>query len=132
MRASPFGLTVVVPIVAGPFNLGNVSRALARSASTRHTAQVTVTSDPLPQIVDGIPLQIKTVNVTIERQGFMFDPTNCDSRPSTATIASNQGATAGLSRPVRGPRTARTCRSSRRSQPPHRAGPAERTAPRWS
>ena len=49
-------LAVVTPAIAGPFNLGNV---VVRSTINidPHTAAVTVTSDPLPQIVDGVPLQ---------------------------------------------------------------------------
>ena len=72
----PFGLAVVTPAVAGPFNLGNV---VVRSAINidPHTAAVTVTSDPLPQIIDGVPLRLRTVNVSVNRPGFMLNPTNC-------------------------------------------------------
>ena len=76
-KGAPFGLSVVVPAVAGPFNLGNIVVRAAISVDP-HTAQITVTSDPLPTMVDGIPLQVKTVNVAIDRQNFMFNPTNCE------------------------------------------------------
>ena len=47
-----------MPAVAGPFNLGNV---VVRSAINvdPNTAAVTVTSDPLPQILDGMPLALR-------------------------------------------------------------------------
>jgi hypothetical protein len=89
-HGAPFGLSVVVPAVAGPFNLGNVTVRAAITVDPNTTA-VTVTSDPFPQIIDGVPLRLRTVNVTIDRPGFTFNPTNCTTKTITATIASNQG-----------------------------------------
>ena len=97
-NGGPFGLSIVVPAVAGPFNLGNVIvRASIRVDS--HTAQIAVLSDPLPRIKDGVPLQIKTVSVTIDRPGFMFNPTNCSALSVTGTLTSAQNAGAGVSSP---------------------------------
>ena len=48
------------------------------------TAQATVVSDPFPSILDGIPLQIRTVNVTLDRPQFTFNASCCtdgDHRP---------------------------------------------------
>ena len=97
-RGAPFGLSIVVPAVAGPFNLGNV---VVRAAITIDplTSQITVTSDQLPQILDGVPLRIQTVNVTVNRPQFMFNPTNCEAHQITGTLASAQGATATVSSP---------------------------------
>jgi hypothetical protein len=97
-KGAPFGLSVVVPAIAGPFNLGTVVVRAAISVDP-HTAQITVTSDPLPTILQGIPLQLRTVNVTIDRSGFTFNPTNCSPMSVTGTIASNQGASAAVSTP---------------------------------
>ncbi len=63
------------------------------------TTALTIVSDPLPQIVGGIPLRIQTVNVTINREGFMFNPTNCATQQITGTITAAQGASAGVSSP---------------------------------
>ncbi len=95
-KGAPFGLSIVVPAVAGPFNLGNVVVRAAISIDP-HTAQITVASDPLPTILQGIPLDIRTVNVTIDRAGFMFNPTNCESLSVGGTLSSTQGATADVS-----------------------------------
>ncbi|HWX44491.1 MAG TPA: hypothetical protein VNY52_04120 [Solirubrobacteraceae bacterium] len=97
-RGAPFGLSIAVPAQAGPFNLGEV---VVRSsiAVNPNTAQLTVTSDPLPQSVDGVPFRLKTIDVTIDREGFMFNPTNCNSQSITATIAATQGASAAVSSP---------------------------------
>ena len=92
----PFGLSVVTPAVAGPFNLGNV---VVRSVIdiNPYTAAVTATSEPLPQIIDGVPLRLRTVDVSLNRPGFMLNPTNCTGRSIAATISSAQGATAQVS-----------------------------------
>jgi hypothetical protein len=97
-KGAPFGLSIVVPAVAGPFNLGNVIVRAAVHVDP-HTAQITVASDPLPQLVDGVPLRIQTVNVTVDRPRFMFNPTNCSAQQVTATIAAAQGATASVASP---------------------------------
>jgi hypothetical protein len=62
-----------------------------------HTAQITVTSDPLPTRIDGIPLQVKTVNVSIDRQNFLFNPTDCEPLSLGGTLSSTQGASANVS-----------------------------------
>jgi hypothetical protein len=97
-RGAPFGLTFVVPAVAGPYNLGNV---VVRAAITVNpqSAALTVTSDPLPTILDGIPVQVKTVNVVIDRPNFIFNPTNCSPMSISGSVTSLQGSTATLSSP---------------------------------
>lgn len=90
-NGAPYGLSIVVPAIAGPFNLGNVvSRATINVNQT--TAQVT--SDAvLPTIVKGIPIRLRSLTVNVNRQGFLYNPTNC-SAPSTteSELTSTQGA----------------------------------------
>lgn len=95
---APFGLSIVNPAVAGPFNLGKVI-VRARIEVDPHTAELTVTTSGIPHILDGIPLQIKHVNVTIDRPGFTFNPTNCSQMSLTGTISSVEGSTAPVSTP---------------------------------
>jgi hypothetical protein len=95
---APFGLSIVVPAVAGPFNLGNVV-VRSRIDVDPNTGQITITSDPLPQFRDGVPLRIQTLNVTVGREGFMFNPTNCEQKQVTATIEAEQGAAESVSTP---------------------------------
>jgi uncharacterized repeat protein (TIGR01451 family) len=103
-NGGPFGLSIVVPTTAGPFTLtgnGGVGREIVR-ASIRvdpRTAQITVLSDPLPTILEGIPLDIRTVNVVINRPGFMFNPTNCSQLAVSARVTSTGGAGAAPSTP---------------------------------
>jgi hypothetical protein len=95
-KGAPFGLSFVVPAIAGPFNLGTVVVRAAINVDP-HTAQVSVKSDPLPTILQGIPLDLRTVNVTIDRSGFMFNPTSCNPLSVGGTISSAQGASAAVS-----------------------------------
>jgi hypothetical protein len=97
-NGAPFGLSIVVPAVAGPFNLGNVNVRATISVNSE-TSALTVTSGPLPQVIDGVPLRVRTINVTIDRPEFIFNPTNCAALAITGTVAGAQGATAALSTP---------------------------------
>jgi hypothetical protein len=89
-KGAPFGLSIVVPTKAGPFNLGNVV-VRARISVDPITTALTVTTDPLPQILDGIPLRLRKTNVTINRPGFIFNPTDCAQQHITATISGSEG-----------------------------------------
>jgi hypothetical protein len=97
-KGAPFGLSVVVPAIAGPFNLGTVVVRAAIGVD-RRTAQLTVTSDPLPTILQGIPLDLRTINVTIDRADFIFNPTNCSQLAVGGAIASTAGALASVASP---------------------------------
>jgi hypothetical protein len=89
-KSAPFGLSIVVPTVAGPFNLGNVV-VRAQVNVDPNTTALTVTTDPLPQILDGIPLRLRTTNVTIDRPDFVFNPSSCAQQSITAVTSGSQG-----------------------------------------
>jgi hypothetical protein len=101
-EGAPFGLSIVVPAVAGPYTLSGttgqgtvVVRAKIQVDTT--TAALTVTSDPLPIMLDGIPLQLKAVNVTIDRPSFTFNPTSCAPTAIGGTLSSPEGMSANAS-----------------------------------
>jgi hypothetical protein len=94
---APFGLTVVVPAVAGPFNLGNVVTRGTIDVDP-FTARVIATSN-LPTIVKGIPLRLRRVTVNVNKQGFLMNPTNCGVLATESTLTSTLGATQSLSSP---------------------------------
>jgi hypothetical protein len=95
-KGAPFGLSIVVPAVAGPFDLGNV---VVRSALfvDKHTADVRIVSDPLPRILQGITLQVRDVRVDVNRPGFIINPTSCANKTIDATIGSTGGMTTNVS-----------------------------------
>jgi hypothetical protein len=102
-QGAPFGLTIVTHVIAGPFKLGNVITR-ARIEVDIHTAQITVTTDPLPQVIDGVPTDLRLVDSVIDRPGFMFNPTNCSPSSFSGTAwgtpppgVGGPGATAPLS-----------------------------------
>lgn len=92
-KGAPFGLSIVVPAIAGPFDLGTV---VVRAAIfvDKETAALRIASEPLPTILQGIPLQIRDVRVNIDRPGFMINPTNCAPGRIDAQIGSADGASA--------------------------------------
>jgi len=92
----PFSLVIVTPAIAGPFDLGTVVVRAALYIDPV-TAQVTVRSDPFPSIIDGIPLDIRSVQVDVSRPGFMLNPTSCETTAVTGQETSTAGQTAGLS-----------------------------------
>ncbi len=96
-EGAPFGLSVAVPAKAGPFDLGIVV-VRAKVEVDVHTAQLTVTTDPLPQVVEGVPVNLRLVNVTINRPHFTYNPTDCNHAEVTGTMTGGQGATAALSK----------------------------------
>ena len=69
-KGAPFSLSLVVPAQAGPFDLGNVVVRAALFVDPID-AHVTVKSDPIPTILKGIPLQIRSINVVDGSAGFM-------------------------------------------------------------
>jgi hypothetical protein len=97
-QGAPFGLSIVNPADAGPFHLGKVV-VRARIEVDPYTAALTITTGEIPHIIKGFPLQIKHVNVLINRSGFTFNPTNCNPMSITGTIGSVDGASSPVSIP---------------------------------
>ncbi|MGA9875122.1 MAG: hypothetical protein WBQ21_04865 [Solirubrobacteraceae bacterium] len=99
-KGAPYGLSIVNPAKAGPFNLGKVI-VRAKIEVNPENAALTITTDTtgpysIPQILDGIPLQIKHVEVSIDRPDFTFNPTNCAPQEIGGALTSSQGATSTL------------------------------------
>ena len=97
-EGDPFGVVIVVPAVAGPFNLG-IEIVRAKIDVDPTDAHLTVVSDPFPTILDGIPLELQHINVTVNRPGFVFNPTSCEPTKVTGEIESTEGAKSDVSTP---------------------------------
>ena len=95
-KGAPISLVVVVPAVSGPYDLGNVAVRAAIHVDPA-TAQVTATSDPLLQILDGIPLRMRSIQVNLDRPDFATNPTNCNPFVVSASILGTEGASTALS-----------------------------------
>ena len=95
-KGAPYGLSVQVHAKAGPFDLGMVKVRQALHVD-RSTAEVEVVSDPLPQIVKGVPVRLRSADVNVDRPGFTVNPTSCAQKQVAATFTSIQGATSRTS-----------------------------------
>ena len=90
-KGAPYSLSVVTRAIAGPYDLGTVVVRQALHVD-RSDAHVTAVSDPLPTIVKGVPLRLRSVNVELDRPGFVVNPTSCAPKAVGATIRSVGGA----------------------------------------
>ncbi len=97
-EGAPFGLAIVTPALVGPFDLGTIA-IRARVEIDSQSGALTITSDPLPQIVLGVPLRLRRITLELDRPGFIFNPTNCDAQQITATVRGTLGASAEVSSP---------------------------------
>jgi hypothetical protein len=97
-KGAPYSLVVKVPAQAGPFDLGTVTVRNALFVDPT-TTQVTAKSDPLPQILQGIPISYRDVRVEANRPEFTLNPTNCKQMVVTSTLTSSGGRTASPSSP---------------------------------
>ncbi|MGH2975274.1 MAG: hypothetical protein ACRDLL_10465, partial [Solirubrobacterales bacterium] len=86
-RGSSLSVVAIDSALIGPFDLGTV---IVRSAVRidPDTAQASIDAtgtDPIPHIIDGIPIHLRDIRVYIDRPAFTLNPTSCE----PLTIASN-------------------------------------------
>jgi uncharacterized repeat protein (TIGR01451 family) len=93
---APYGLSIVVPLEVGPFTL-QTQIVRAKIEVDPHTAELTVTTDPFPTIINGVPADLRDINAVIDRPGFMFNPTDCSPMAFGGTAFSTEGASAAIS-----------------------------------
>ncbi|HET7590847.1 MAG TPA: hypothetical protein VFK14_11785 [Solirubrobacterales bacterium] len=95
-KGAPLSMAIVTPAVAGPFDLGVVVVRVALEVNLE-TAQISAKSDPLPTILQGIPLDIRSVAVQLSRPGFTLNPTDCEAASVGAQVSTAAGQIDGLS-----------------------------------
>ncbi len=99
---APFGLLAATKAEAGPFNLGWVYILSTITVNETTAAVTTKTIKPIPTILDGVPVQLKQINVTVERPGnapFQFNPTSCAKMEVGSVLAGAEGASDPVSYP---------------------------------
>jgi hypothetical protein len=101
-KGAPFGMSIVVPAVAGPFSLGNVVTRATINVDP-HNSQVTVTA-VLPRVFQGVALRLRGFVVSVNRQNFLLNPTNCAPLATESSVTgfipgSSASSTANLSTP---------------------------------
>lgn len=95
-KGAPLSFVVITPAVAGPFDLGNVVTRIALNINPE-TARIHAVSDPLPTILHGIPLDVRSIALKLDRQGFTLNPTSCDPMAIAAAVTSSAGHESSLS-----------------------------------
>jgi len=95
-KGAPLSLLVTIPAVSGPYDLGTVAVRVALAVD-QTSAQVTASADPLPRILEGVPLRTRSIAVDLNRPNFALNPTNCDPLSVNATVSGSEGASASLS-----------------------------------
>ncbi len=84
-KGAPLSMAIVTPAVAGPFDLGTVVVRAALYVDPE-TARITVRSDPIPTMLAGIPLDVRSIAVNVSRNRFTLNPTNCSPASVAATV----------------------------------------------
>jgi hypothetical protein len=95
-KGAPLSIVIITPAVAGPFDLGAVVVRTALQFNSE-TAEVHAVSDPLPTIIQGIPLDLRSVSLRFDRPSFVLNPTSCNPKMITGTVSTIPGQSAPLS-----------------------------------
>jgi hypothetical protein len=85
-KGAPISMAVVTPAVSGPFDLGTVVVRVALNINPM-TAQVNAVSDPIPNVFGGVKLDVRSIDVNLNRFKFMLNPTNCAAGATAGTIS---------------------------------------------
>jgi len=89
-KGAPYGLSIAVPAAAGPFNLGTVVARVTINVDPI-TGRVTVEDDAVPHIFKGVPMRIRSLSIDVDKQGYLFNPTNCQLEQTETTLTSLGG-----------------------------------------
>jgi hypothetical protein len=95
-KGAPLSLAIVTPAVAGPFDLGDVVVRAALNVDPL-TARIKAVSDPLPTILEGIPLDLRDIRVNLDRPNFTLNPTSCAPKLFEGSALADSGVSAPLS-----------------------------------
>lgn len=95
-KGAPLSMAVITPATAGPFDLGTVVVRAALEVDPE-TAQITAKTDPIPQIVEGVPLNVRTIAANLDRENFIRNGTSCEPLAFSGTLISTLGASVPLS-----------------------------------
>ncbi len=94
-RGAPVSLALITPAVAGSFDLGDVVIRVALQIDPEST-QIRAVSDPLPSMLQGIPLELRSVALNLDRGQFTLNPTNCGSAAITGSVTALSGQSTSL------------------------------------
>ena len=94
-KGAPLSMAIITPATAGPYDLGTVVVKTALNLNPE-TAQITAVSDPIPSILQGIPLDVRSVQVRLDKPEFTLNPSSCDPMAVTGQLFSVLGQVTSL------------------------------------
>jgi hypothetical protein len=113
-KGAPLSMVSITPAIAGPYDLGTVVVRVALNVNPE-TAEINAVSDPIPNVFGGVKLDIRAIDVNVDRNQFMLNPTNCSAQATSGSIAGGGGNPANpaafSSYPVSAPYSATGCDS---------------------
>lgn len=94
-KGAPLSMVIITPAVAGPFDLGAV---VVRAAVHLDpvTARPSAVSDPVPQFIQGVPADVRSVTLELDRPSFTLNPTSCEEEAFEGDATSALGHVAPL------------------------------------
>jgi hypothetical protein len=84
-KGAPLSMAVITPALEGPFDLGTVVVRVALNVDPA-TAQVNAVSDAIPDVFGGVKLDLRSIDVNVDRDKFMLNPTNCAAQATSGVI----------------------------------------------
>jgi hypothetical protein len=95
-KGAPLSFAIVTPAAAGPYDLGTIVVRTAIYVDSK-TAKITGVSDPIPSILAGIPLDVRTVDLRLDRPDFTLNGSSCDPSSVNGQVTSLLGQVVPLS-----------------------------------
>jgi hypothetical protein len=87
-HGAPLSLVTIDAATIGPFDLGTIVVRSAFDLDPR-TAQLQIdsrASDPIPHLIDGIPLHLRDIRVYVDRPEFTHNPSSCEPSQLESTL----------------------------------------------
>jgi hypothetical protein len=97
-NGAPLSLVAITPALAGPYDYGTVVVRVALHINPLD-AHVVADSETVPEIIGGIPIRMRSIQINIAKPNFMINPTNCSPFAITSEGIGDQGTVANFSSP---------------------------------
>jgi hypothetical protein len=87
-NGSPLSVVAITAAKVGPFDLGTVvvREALRINPETAEVFVDATGSDPIPHIIQGIPVHARDIRVYVDRPEFVLNPTSCEPTSTASTV----------------------------------------------
>ena len=97
-KGAQLSIAIITPAVAGPFDLGAVVVRTPLYVDPE-TTQIHAVSDPIPSIIEGVPLDVRSIALRLGRPDFTLNPTSCAPAQVLGSATSTLGSSTALASP---------------------------------